>query len=107
MPIDGALFNSVVSTTSSRVINHMIAANQPLHWLRLFYDTTSEKSRLLFFHLAMSKKITILSLDQGIEVLCCMGEAHHVERLLPSQCGKNANGTCDIKTDRECHRGLR
>ena len=27
--------------TSSRVINHMIAANQPLHWLRVFYDTTS------------------------------------------------------------------
>ena len=93
--------------TSSRVINHMIAANQPLHWLRLFYDTTSEKSRLLFFQLAMSKKITILSLDQGIEVLCRMGEAHHVERLLPSQCGKNANGTCDIKTDREGHRGQR
>ena len=36
----------------------------------------------------MSKKITILSLDQRIEVLCRMGEAHHVERLLPSQCGK-------------------
>ena len=50
--------------TSSRVINHMIAANQPLHWLRLFYDTTSEKSRLLFFQLAMSKKITILSLNE-------------------------------------------
>ena len=93
--------------TSSRVINHMIAANQPLHWLRLFYDTTSEKSRLLFVQLAMSKKITILSLDQGIEVLCRMGEAHNVERLLSSQCGKNTNGTYDIKTDREGHRGLR
>ena len=93
--------------TSSRVINHMIAANQPLRWLRLFYDTTSEKSRLLFVQLAMSKKITILSLDQGIEVLCRMGEAHHVELLLPSQCGKNVNGTYDIKTDREGHRGLR
>ena len=68
--------------TSSRVINHMISANQPLHWLRLFYDTNTENSRLLFFQLAMSKKITILSLDQGIEVLCRMGEAHHVERLL-------------------------
>ena len=78
--------------TSSRVINRMIAANQPLHWLRLFYDTTSEKSLLLFFQLAMSKKRTILSLDQGIEVLFRLGEAHHVERLLPSQCGKNANG---------------
>ena len=89
------------------IYNHMIAANQPLHWLRLFYDTTSEKSRILFFQVAMSKKITILSLDQRIEVLCRMGEAHHVERLLPSQCGKNANGTYDIKTDREGHRGLR
>ena len=31
---------------------------------------------------------TILSLDQQIEVLWQLGEAHHVERLLPSQCGK-------------------
>ena len=74
--------------TSSRVINHVIAVNQLLHWLHLFYDTTSEKSRILFFQLAMSKKRTILSLDQGIEVLFRLGEAHHVERLLPSQCGK-------------------
>ena len=36
----------------------------------------------------MSKNRTILSLDQRIEVLCRLGEAHHVERLLPSQCGK-------------------
>ena len=85
----------------------MIAANQPLHWLRLFYDTTLEKSRLLFFQLAMSKERTIPSLDQGIEVLFRLGEAHHVERLLPSQCGKNANGTYDIKTDRDGHRDLR
>ena len=34
--------------TSSRVMNHVIAANQPLHWLRLLYDITSEKSRILF-----------------------------------------------------------
>ena len=74
--------------TSSRVMNHVIAANQPLHWLRLFYDTTSEKSLLLFFQPAMSKKRTILSLDQQIEVLCHLGEAHHEERLLPSQYGK-------------------
>ena len=46
--------------TSSRVINHMVAANQPLHLLRLFYDSTSEKSRLLFFQLAMSKKTRFL-----------------------------------------------
>ena len=42
--------------TSSRVMNHVIAANQPLHWLRLFYDTTSEKSRLLFFNLRCRSK---------------------------------------------------
>ena len=36
----------------------------------------------------MSKNRTILSFDQRIEVLCRLGEAHHVERLLPSQCGK-------------------
>ena len=28
------------------------------------------------------------SFDQRIEVLCRLGEAHHVERLLPSQCSK-------------------
>ena len=75
--------------TSSRVINHMIAANQPLHWLRLFMTPCGKSHVFCFFQLAMSKKITILSLDQGIEVLCHVGEAHHVESLLPSQCGKN------------------
>ena len=74
--------------TSSRVMNHVIAANQPLHWLRLLYDITSEKSRILFVQPAMSKNRTILNFDQRIEVLCRLGEAHHVERLLPSQCGK-------------------
>ena len=73
--------------TSSRVMNHVIAATQPLHWLRLLY-ITSEKSRILFVQPAMSKNRTILSFDQRIEVLCHLGEAHHVERLLPSQCGK-------------------
>ena len=75
--------------TSSRVMNHVIAANQPLHWLRLLYDITSEMSRIMFVQPAMSKNnITILSFDQRIEVLCRLGEAHHAERLLPSQCGK-------------------
>ena len=74
--------------TSSIVMNHVIAANQPLHWLRLFHDITSEKSRILFFQPEMSKNRTILSLYQCIEVLCLLGEAHHVERMLPSQCGK-------------------
>ena len=74
--------------TSSRVMIHVIAANQHLHWLRLFHDITSEKSRILFVQPAMLKNRTNLSLDQRIEVLCRLGEAHHVERLLPSQCGK-------------------
>ena len=74
--------------TSSRVMSHVTAANQPLHWLRLLYDITSEKSRILFVQSAMSKNRTILSFDQRIEVLFRLGEAHHVERLLPSQCGK-------------------
>ena len=69
-------------------MNHVIAANQPLHWLRLLYDITSEKSRILFVQPAISKNRTILSFDQRIEVLCRLSEAHHVERLLPSQCGK-------------------
>ena len=67
---------------------HVIAANQHLHWLRLFHDITSEKSPILFVQPAMLKNRTILSLDQRIEVLCRLGEAHHVERLLPSQCDK-------------------
>ena len=58
------------------------------YWLRLFHDITSEKSRILFVQPAMLKNRTILSLDQRIEVLCHLGEAHHVERLLPNQCGK-------------------
>ena len=46
------------------------------------------KSRIMFVQPAMLKNRTILSFDQRIEVLCRLGEAHHVERLLPSQCGK-------------------
>ena len=36
----------------------------------------------------MSKKRTILSWDQRIELPRRLVEAHRVERLLPSQCGK-------------------
>ena len=36
----------------------------------------------------MLKNRTILSLDQQIEVLCRLSEAHHVECLLQSLCGK-------------------
>ena len=67
--------------TSSRAMNHVIAANQPLHWLRLFHDITSDKSRILFVQPAMSKNKTILSLDQRIEVLCRLGEAHSCRAL--------------------------
>ena len=73
--------------TSSRLMNHVIAANQPLHWLRLFHDING-KSRILFVQPAMLKNRTIISLDQRIEVLCRLGDAHHVELLLPNQCGK-------------------
>ena len=74
--------------TSSRVMNHVIAANQPLHWLHFVLRNHIGKVTSSFFQPAMSKKRTILSLEQRIEVLCRLGEAHHVERLLPSQCGK-------------------
>ena len=74
--------------TSSRVMIHVIAANQTLHWLRLFHDTKSEKSRILFVQPAVLKNRTILSLDQRIDVMCRLSEAHHVERLLPRQRGK-------------------
>ena len=74
--------------TSSRVMIHVIATNQHLHWLRLFHDITSEMSRILFVQPAMLKNRMILSLDQRIEVLCHLGKAHHVERLLPNQCLK-------------------
>ena len=79
-------------------MNHVIAANQPLYWLRLFHDITSEKSRNLFVQPAMSKNRTILSLDQRIEVLCRLGEAHDVERLLPSQCSKHK---CNIMISKQ------
>ena len=90
--------------TSSRVMNHVIAANQPLYWLRLLYDITSEKSCLLFVQPAMSKNRTILSLYQRIELLCRLGEAHHSCRALAVEpVRQNANGTYDIEANRESH----
>ena len=49
----------------------------------------------MFFQPAMSKKRTILSLDQRTEVMYSLGEAHHVEHLLPSQCG-NTQMACMV-----------
>ena len=62
---------------SSRVMNHVIAVNQPLHshWLRLFHDITSEKSHILFVQPAMSKNRTILSLDQRIRGIAPSGRS--------------------------------
>ena len=44
------------------------------------FTTSTEKSRILFVQPAMLKNRTILSLDQRIEMLCRLSEAHHVER---------------------------
>ena len=71
--------------TSSRPMNHVIAAN---FFGYVCFTTSTEKSRILFVQPAMLKNRTILSLNQRIEVLCRLGEAHHVERFLPNQCGK-------------------
>ena len=103
----GALIATTVWRPTSNMSRHREWLTTWLRQINLFIGYVCFTTPRLFFQLAMSKKITILSLDQRIEVLCRMDEAHHVERLLPSQCGKNANGTYDIKTDREGHRGLR
>ena len=49
----------------------------------------------------MLENRTILSLDQHIEELCRLGEAHHVERLLPSQCGKTQMARMILKQIRK------
>ena len=46
------------------------------------------------------------SLDQRIEVLCHLDEAHH-RALAAEPVRKKANGTYDIEADREGHRDLR
>ena len=81
-------------TSRIRPICHVIETDEPrdcgkptLHCYVCFM-TSTEKSHILFVQPAMLKNRTILCLDQRIEVLCRLGEAHHVERLLPSQCGK-------------------
>ena len=89
--------------TSSRVMNHVIVANHPLHWFRLFYDITSEKSCILFVQPAMSKNRTILSLYQRIEVLCPSGRSTSCRALAAEPVRQNANGTYDIEANRESH----
>ena len=76
-----------------RAICHVIENDQPRDCgkptpsLVTFVSRHQRKSHV-FVQPAMLKNRTILSLDQRIEVLWRLGEAHHVERLLPSQCGK-------------------
>ena len=77
------LENNEQYATSSRLMNHV---NPFICYV--CFTTSTEKSRILFVQPAMLKNRTILSLDQRIEVLCRLGEAHHVERLLLSQCSK-------------------
>ena len=72
---------------SSRVMNHVIAANQPVTLLRLFYDITSKKY-VFFFQPDMSKKRTILSLDQRIKVRCAPSGRITSRRALAAECGK-------------------
>ena len=91
--------------TSSRVMNHVIAANQPLHWLRLFYDITSEKSCILFVQPAMSKNRTILSLYQRIGAVPS-GRSTSCRALAAEPVWQNANGTYDIEANGK-PRGLR
>ena len=70
------------------------------------FKTSTEKSRIMFVQPAMLNNRTILSLDQRIDVLFRLGEAHHVERLLPSQCGKTQMARM-ISNKHGKHRGLR
>ena len=101
------LVTKTSNMSSSRVMIHVIAANQHLHWLRLFHDITSEKSPILFVQPAMLKNRTILSLDQRIEVLCRLGEVHLCRALAAEPVRQNANGMYDIEAKTESHRGLR
>ena len=57
----------------------------------------------MFAQPAKLKNRTILSVDQRIEALCRLGEAH-LERLLQSQCGKTQMARIEANT--ESHRGL-
>ena len=86
---------SVLSSRDRRAICHVIESDEPHDCGK---STPSLVTFVLRHHVGKVtssvfstrdvEEKTILSLDQGIEVLCRLGEAHHVERLLPSQCGK-------------------
>ena len=76
----------MLSSGDQRAICHVIETDEPRDCV--CFTTSTEKSRILFVQPAMLKNRMILSLGQRIEMLCRLGEAHHVERLLPNQCGK-------------------
>ena len=100
-------FNAVVWWPTSNMSRHR---DWLTTWLRqtnpfigyVCFTTSTEKSRILFVQPAMLKN----SLDQRIEVMWRLGKAHHVKRLLPSQCGKTQMAY-DIEANTESHRGLR
>ena len=81
---------SVLSSGGQRAICPVIETDEPCDCdkptpsLVTFVSRHQRKSHVP----AMLKNRTILSLDQRIEMLCRLGEAHHVECLLPSQCSK-------------------
>ena len=87
---------SVLSSNDQQAICHVIETDLPRDCgkstpsLVTFVSRHQRKSHVfrLFNPGAMLKNRTILTLDQQIEVLCRVSEAHNVERMLPSQCGK-------------------
>ena len=90
----------MLSSGDQRVIFHVIESDQP---------RDSGKSALVTFvlrHFVIKvnssvsirdvEEENILSWDQRIEVLRRLGEAHHVERMLTSQCGKTQMAHIDL-----------
>ena len=92
--------------TSSRLMNHMIAANQPLHWLRLFHDSNGKVTYSVCSTRDVEEQNNSLfgttnrgAVPSGRRTSC---RAVAVEPVR-----QNANGTYDIEANTESHRGLR
>ena len=91
--------------TSSRLMNHVIAANQPLHWLRLFHDINGKVT----YYVCSTRDVK----EQNNSLFGPTNRGYVPSRrstsfraLAAEPVRQNANGTYAIEANTESHRGL-
>ena len=91
---------------SSRLINHVIVANQPFDWLRLFHDINGKVT----YSVCSTRDVEEQNdsqLGPTNRGAVPYRQSTSCRALAADPVRQNTNGTYDIEVNTESHRGLR